>query len=212
MSTPEFNADFRDTLNDLLAWRRDVRHFKTDPIDRDIVMDCLKTVSIGPSVGNSQPWRFVLVDDSDRRQKLAELFEATNAEALGDFAGDSAKLYATLKLAGLREAPVQLSVFADVQTAIGRGLGSRTMPETKAYSVVGAIHTLWILLRAHGIGMGWVSILPPDEMANLMEVDPTYKFIGHLCIGYPQEQTLTPELVKAGWQDRLPFEDFIIKR
>jgi 5,6-dimethylbenzimidazole synthase len=212
MSTPEFNADFRDTLNDLLAWRRDVRHFKTDPIDRDIVMDCLKTVSIGPSVGNSQPWRFVLVDDSDRRQKLAELFEATNAEALGDFAGDSAKLYATLKLAGLREAPVQLSVFADVQTAIGRGLGSRTMPETKAYSVVGAIHTLWILLRAHGIGMGWVSILPPDEMANLMEVDPTYQFIGHLCIGYPHEQTLTPELVKAGLQDRLPFVDFIIKR
>ena len=212
MSTPEFNPDFRDTLNDLLAWRRDVRHFKTDPVDRDIVMDCLKTVSIGPSVGNSQPWRFVLVDDHDRRQKLAELFETTTAAALSDFAGDSAKLYATLKLAGLREAPVQLSVFADVQTNVGRGLGSRTMPETKAYSVVGAVHTLWILLRAHGIGMGWVSILPPDAMANLMEVDPTHKFIGHLCIGYPQEQTLTPELVKAGWQNRLPFEDFIIKR
>ncbi|UTW55934.1 5,6-dimethylbenzimidazole synthase [Kordiimonas sp. SCSIO 12610] len=212
MSTPTFDAPFRETLNDLLAWRRDVRHFKTDPVDRDIVLDCLKTVSIGPSVGNSQPWRFVLVDDQNRLQKLTELFEATNAEALSDFAGDSAKLYATLKLAGLKEAPIQLSVFADIHTNVGRGLGSRTMPETKAYSVVGAIHTLWILLRAHGIGMGWVSILPPDAMAELMEVDPTYKFIGHLCIGYPQEQTLTPELVKAGWQDRLPFDEFIIER
>jgi 5,6-dimethylbenzimidazole synthase len=212
MSTPEFSADFRDTLDDLLAWRRDVRHFKTDPVDRDIVLECLKTVCIGPSVGNSQPWRFVIVDDDTRRQQLTSLFEETNNEALTSFAGESAKLYATLKLAGLKEAPMQISVFADVETTVGRGLGSRTMPETKAYSVVGAIHTLWILLRAHGIGMGWVSILPPEAMTALMKVDSSYKFIGHLCIGYPQEQTLTPELVKSGWQDRLPFEDFIIKR
>jgi 5,6-dimethylbenzimidazole synthase len=209
---PTFDEDFRFELKELLRWRRDVRHFKSDPVPRDILMECLRRAAEGPSVGNSQPWRFVLVDAPVRRQALYDLFREANADALAAYDADRAENYARLKLQGLRDAPVQLSVFADVETDVGHGLGSRTMPEAKAYSVVSAIQILWLMLRAHGIGLGWLSILPPEKMAGALDMPAHLKFIGHLCIGYPAEDHDTPELVREGWQDRLPLADCLFQR
>src|SRR3989442_849719 len=81
------------------------------------------------SVGFSQPWRFVLVDDQSRRQAVVDEFRACNADALKSYSGTLAACYAKLKLAGLGEAPCQFAVFADGTTAVGHGLGRRTMPE-----------------------------------------------------------------------------------
>ncbi len=207
------NKDFFEQLKDLMLWRRDVRHFKSDKIPpQEEIMECLAMACKGPSVGNSQPWRFVLVDDVTRREDIYSLFKQTNSEALENYKGEKANQYAQLKLQGIKDAPVQISVFADIGTSVGHGLGSQTMPESKAYSVVAAIQILWLLLRAKGIGLGWVSILPPLEMAQTLEIDDSLTFIGHLCIGYPKEESMTPELVKEGWQDRLPPEEFIIRR
>lgn len=211
-SAPTFDEEFRFELRELLRWRRDVRHFKSDPVPRDTLMECLRRAAEGPSVGNSQPWRFVLVDDPARRRALHDLFTQANAEALAEYDGDQAENYARLKLQGLRDAPVQMSVFADLGTAVGHGLGSRTMPEAKAYSVVSAIQILWLMLRAHGIGLGWLSILPPEKMASTLDMPAHLKFVGHLCIGYPKEDHETPELVREGWQDRLPLEEFLFQR
>ena len=83
---------------------------------------------------------------------------------------DRAALYARLKLAGLDDAPCQLAVFADRSTAQGAGLGRLTMPEALDYSVVNAIHTLWLAARAEGIGVGWVSILAPARIAEILDV------------------------------------------
>ncbi|MFC7048752.1 5,6-dimethylbenzimidazole synthase [Emcibacter nanhaiensis] len=212
METPVFNKEFREKLHDLLVWRRDVRRFRTAPVAEDIILDCLQMACRGPSVGNSQPWRFVRVKSAEKKDQLIRAFEIENEKALGEYEGEDAALYARLKLAGLREAPVQISVFANVATAVGKGLGSRTMPEAKMYSVVSAIQILWLMLRSYDVGLGWVSILPPDKMAELLEVDESWVFIGHLCIGYPEEQTDTPELVKEGWQERLPMEKFLLER
>ncbi len=66
-------------------------------------------------------------------------FKAANAAALQGYADEKAKLYASLKLSGMQEAPVHLAVFCDDGTAKGAGLGAGSMPETRAYSVVGAI-------------------------------------------------------------------------
>ncbi len=211
-AAPDFDEAFRADLNELLRWRRDVRHFKSDPVPRDTLMECLRRAAEGPSVGNSQPWRFVLVDDPVRRRALRDLFARENAAALADYDGARAENYARLKLQGLRDAPVQISVFADLETDVGHGLGARTMPEAKAYSVVSAIQILWLLLRAHGIGLGWLSILPPEEMAGALDMPAHLKFVGHLCVGYPKEDRTTPELVREGWQDRLPLEEFLYQR
>ena len=207
-----FDDSFRDDLRALLRWRRDVRRFRRDPLPEGVLDRLLATACLAPSVGLSQPWRFVIVDDPARRAALRSLFARCNAEATSDYAGGRAELYAALKLAGLDDAPVQLSVFADRETAVGHGLGRRTMPEMVDYSVVTAIHTLWLAARAEGIGLGWVSILDPSAMAGLLDVPSHWRFIGHLCIGYPEQETETPELERLDWECRQPEELSIVRR
>ena len=161
---PTFDDAFAAAFTTLLRWRRDVRHFRPDPIAPDLLDRLLDAACLAPSVGYSQPWRFVLVESEAAREAVRANFEGANAEALGDYQGERAKLYASLKLAGLRDAPVQLAVFTDAGTQIGHGLGRKTMPETLAYSTVMAIQNFWLAARSANIGVGWVSILDPDAL------------------------------------------------
>jgi 5,6-dimethylbenzimidazole synthase len=155
-------------------------------------------------VGLSQPWRFVIVEDPARRAAVRENFATCNAQALAAQDSCRARTYARLKLAGLEEAPVHFAVFADRSTAQGHGLGRRTMPEMIEYSAVTAVHTIWLAARAQGIGMGWVSILDPAALAEILDVPADWKFIGYFCLGYPQTDDTIPELEQAGWEQRRP--------
>src|SRR5258707_11130794 len=139
---PEFDEAFRARLVELLTWRRDVRRFRADPLPDGLLEHLLEIAALAPSVGLSQPWRFVLVGDAGRRAEVRANFERANAAALAAYEGAEAQSYARLKLAGLDEAPVHLAVFADPGTAQGHGLGRRTMPEMIEYSAVTALHTL----------------------------------------------------------------------
>ncbi|MBT5047293.1 MAG: 5,6-dimethylbenzimidazole synthase [Rhodospirillaceae bacterium] len=209
---PEFDDHFRDQLTDLLRWRRDVRRFMTTPLPAGLLESLLAQACLAPSVGNSQPWRFVVVEDPNRRSLVRENFISCNAAATTAYDGDDADLYGQLKLEGLEQAPVHLAVFAEREPEEGRGLGRQTMAETVSYSAVGAIHTLWLAARAQGVGLGWLSILDPDVVTDILDVPESWAFIAYLCLGYPVEEHLDPELVRHGWQDRLPLEDFTLQR
>jgi 5,6-dimethylbenzimidazole synthase len=197
-----FGQPFQAELAELLAWRRDVRHFRTDPVPEAVVERLLDLACLAPSVGNSQPWRFVAVESAARRQAIIANFEAANAEALGGYRGERAALYAGLKLSGLREAPVHLAVFCDESTGQGLGLGRKTMPETLRYSAVIAVHTLWLAARARGLGVGWVSILDPVAAAQALDVSAAWSLVAYLCLGWPLEDRAEPELQQRGWQAR----------
>jgi 5,6-dimethylbenzimidazole synthase len=207
-----FDDEFRSRLRDLLIWRRDVRHFRTDPLPAGTVERLIELACLAPSVGLSQPWRFVIVDDAARRQAMLDDFSACNLEALKSYSDDRAAQYVKLKLAGLREAPCQLAIFADLATDVGYGLGRRTMPEMLAYSVVAAICTLWLTARADGIGMGWVSILAPAHINKILDVPDAWRLIGYFCLGYPQADHERPELESAGWETRQPSEALTLRR
>jgi 5,6-dimethylbenzimidazole synthase len=197
-------------LEELFRWRRDVRRFRTDTLDTGLLDRLISLALLAPSVGNSQPWRFVKVDDGERRMLIRRCFEECNREALGDYAGERAALYAKLKLAGLDRAPVQLAVFADGTTSLGCGLGRRTMPETLTWSVVGAVHALWLAARAHGVGVGWISIIDPDQVRTILRVPDTWSLVAYLCIGWPEEEHLDPDLERAGWQQRIADLDRVV--
>ena len=209
---PAFDAAFRDKLRDLFLWRRDVRRFRTDPLPDGVIEELLAQAALAPSVGNRQPWRFVLVEDAARRSRVRDDFEIANKDALSGYSGDRAQTYAGLKLAGLDQAPVQLAVFSDQTTERGHGLGRQTMPEMLPYSVVAAVNTLWLAARAAGVGVGWVSIIHPGRVAAMLDVPEDWRLVAYLCLGYPQEEHKDPELVRAGWQDRADIHDFILKR
>ncbi|HET6378753.1 MAG TPA: 5,6-dimethylbenzimidazole synthase [Methylocella sp.] len=201
---PVFDGAFCGRLEDLFAWRRDVRRFKPDSVPPALLQELIRQASLAPSVGNSQPWRFVSVETAPAREAVIANFMECNAAALKSYEGERAALYASLKLSGLREAPVHLAVFCDHAAGAGYGLGQKTMPETLDYSVVAAVHTFWLAARARGIGVGWVSILEPSRVCRALETPPAWKLIAYLCAGFPQEEHLDPELERCHWQARIP--------
>lgn len=212
LSPPVFDQAFQKQFIDLLLWRRDVRRFRTDPIPQEDINDLIKEACLAPSVGNCQPWRFVKVNDPDRRKSIRDSFERANNEALNDYHGERAKLYASLKLQGMDQAPVQLAVFADEETEAGMGLGRKTMPEMLDYSAVAAVQLLWLAARVKGIGVGWVSILEPDVVGKTLEVPDHWRLIAYLCIGYPEQDHVVPELVREGWQERIDPDALTLER
>jgi len=210
---PDFDARFLDQLDALFAWRRDVRRFRRDPIEESEIAALIETACRAPSVGNAQPWRFVHLRSPALRETLAEHVDAESRRAGARYAdADMQARYLSLKLHGLREAPVLLAVCSDERPAAGHGLGIATMPEALRYSTVMAIHTLWLAARARGIGMGWVSILDPETVGGLLDLPPDWTLIALLCIGYPEEEQDVPELARAGWQSRLPVSEMIFER
>lgn len=197
---PAFDEAFARQFEELLRWRRDVRRFRRDPVPAALVEELLAQTRLSPSVGHSQPWRWLAIDEPARREAVQASFQRCNADALASYEGERAALYARLKLEGLREAPVQFAVFCDHGTERGHGLGRRTMPEMLDYSVVAAITQFWLSARIHGLGVGWVSILEPAEIAAALGAPSDWKLIAYLCIGWPETDCAEPELVRAGWE------------
>jgi 5,6-dimethylbenzimidazole synthase len=189
-----------------------VRRFKTDPLPPSLIESLVRVATLAPSVGNSQPWRFVSVESTSARKAVIENFNGCNAAALKSYEGERAAFYGRLKLSGLREAPVHLAVFCDHAAEAGLGLGQMTMPETLDYSVVAAVHTFWLAARAQGIGVGWVSILDPGEVWRALNVPPSWKLIAYLCVGFPEEEHLDPELQRHQWQARLVENEKLHRR
>lgn len=199
---PIFGPAFQAELDALFRWRRDVRRFRRDALPDGLLDRLLATANTAPSVGLSQPWRFVTVDDPARRVAVRADFEACNAVALATQDETRVANYARLKLAGLEQAPCHVAVFVEPDPAQGHGLGRRTMPESVAYSAVIAVHTLWLAARAHGIGLGWVSILDPSRIREVLEIPETWQLVAYLCVGYREIEAITPELEREGWEKR----------
>lgn len=200
----EFLPAQADTLIDILRWRRDVRHFRTDPVAEPVIDRLRGAMDMAPSVGNSRPWRVLRVTDPGKRAAVQEIFERCNHEAAAGYDDATKAEYVRLKLAGLRDAPVHLAVFTDTIPAEGRGLGRRTMPETLQFSTVMAIHTLWLAARTENIGLGWVSILEPAAVQSLFDVPRSWIFTGYLCLGHAEFADDRPLLHRTGWQCDTP--------
>ncbi len=200
--------DLPGALEELLLWRRDVRHFRNDPLDDALVDDLLRIAQLAPSVGNAQPWRYVRIRSTDLRVALATHADE-QVRAAGDRYADSRLRgrYDVLKLHGLRQAPEIVAVFCDEAGPRGRRLGAATMPEALCYSVVLSIHTLWLAARARGIGLGWVSIVQPDHIAKLLGVPRSWRFVALLCLGQAEGEDDVPELQRRGWQARVPWRE-----
>lgn len=195
----DFTADTA-RLMDVLRWRRDVRHFRPDPVPQDTLSALRDAMSMAPSVGNARPWRVMRVRSPEKRAQITDIFERANQEAAAIYDDAARRDYAALKLAGLREAPEHLAIFTDTNPPEGRGLGRQTMPETLSYSTTMAIHTLWLVARAHNLGLGWVSILDPEAVTQALSAPAGWSLTGYFCLGYPAQTDDTPLLHRAGWQ------------
>lgn len=200
----KFTGQQSKVLRDILRWRRDVRHFKTDPVDETLLRTLIQTMAAAPSVGNARPWRVIRVRDAQLRHAVRCEFERCNSAALETYSGKKAETYAGLKLAGLDAAPEQFAIFTEMEPEAGHRLGRSTMPEALRQSTAMAIHTLWLAARAENLGLGMVSIVDPKRMAKMFCVPDDWEFAAYLCIGHPEFNDDTPLLHRAGWQEDAP--------
>ena len=171
----------------------------------ELIDRLLRLADLAPSVGNSQPWRIVNVQSAESRAAIAKNFETARSRAAEAYDGEQADLYNRLKLAGFDAAPLHLAVFSDRSALQGHGLAD-TMPETLDHSCACMVAVLWLAAREAGLGLGWVSIVDPAEIAKTLGAPPDWKLVDYLLLGWPEEEHLDPELERFGWQPRTAFE------
>lgn len=205
-----FDADARQALYDIIAARRDVRNeFLPDPIDPAALRRILAAAHAAPSVGLMQPWDFLLIRAPERRAAVHRAFLAANAEAEAMFPDDRKALYRSLKLEGIRKAPLNICVTCDRDRGGKVVLGRTHNRDMDLYSTVCAVQNLWLAARAEGIGVGWVSIFRPADLRAVLGIPERVEIVAYLCLGYVDELFDRPELEARGWRERLPLEAVI---
>jgi 5,6-dimethylbenzimidazole synthase len=201
---PAFSETERDAIYRAIAERRDVRRgFLDKPLPDELIGRLLTAAHSAPSVGLMQPSRFIIIRDVEVRRAVHEIFEAANKQALENYAGEQARQYSRLKLDGILEAPQNLCVLCDRSSERGHGLGRQSMPETAIYSTVCAIQNLWLAARSEGVGVGWVSIVDPVKVCNLLGIPDHLTLVAYLCFGYVEGFASEPDLERFGWERRI---------
>ena len=187
-----------------IAERRDMRHFRPDPVDPALLKRLLWAAHHAPSVGYMQPWRFIRITDRTLRERMHELVEVerrATAKALGEREED----FMRLKVEGLREAG-EVIVVALADGREQHIFGRRTLPEMDLASVACAIQNMWLAARAEGIGLGWVSIFDPVELARLLGMPAGARPVAILCIGHVEAFYPRPMLELEQWAERMPID------
>ena len=198
-----FSEEERRGVYRAIYERRDVRsHFLSDPVADDVLGRILDAAHHAPSVGFMQPWDFVVIRDGSIRQAVYRNFECASRRAAEAYQGEQRKLYDSLKLAGILEAPLNVCVTCDHERRKGSGLGRQTDPAVDLYSTVCAVQNLWLAARAESLGVGWVSILDFEELKTILGIPPALTMVAYLCIGYVSEFRSQPDLEERGWETR----------
>jgi 5,6-dimethylbenzimidazole synthase len=204
----KFNKKDLETLTNIIASRRDVRgnNFINKKISSKKLNTILNSALQAPSVGYSQPWRFVIVD-KEKRELVYNHFTKTYNNSKKEFLDKP--LYNSLKLEGIKESDINIAVYYKKSTS--NILGQTYMKRTGEYSVVCAILNMWLTARALNIGMGWVSILKAKKINKIFDINKNeYKFIAYLCFGYTKKFLNEPELKKLKWNNKKNLKDCIL--
>jgi len=209
MNNKVFTREDQILFEELLLHRRDVRgnRFLDTPIKDNDLQTILHAASLSPSVGLSQPWEFIVISKPGTKQAVADVFEIENEKAKNQFDPEKGAQYAQLKLEGIVKAPINIAVF--YKPAEDPVLGQTSMPDVGEYSVVCAIQNMWLMARALNIGMGWVSILDPHKIKQILNVPSNRKLIGYLCLGHVSEFLTQPELEILKWGSRKPLDEAV---
>jgi nicotinate-nucleotide--dimethylbenzimidazole phosphoribosyltransferase len=200
----------REAIYDVIARRRDVRRFRADPVPPALVDRVLGAAHCGPSVGHCQPWRFIVVSEAATRDRAALIAQREKQRQASLLVEDARRKLLDLQLDGIREAPLGIVVCCDRRAPAPGVLGRATFPDADIWSCACAIENLWLAARAEGLGVGWVTLFPPDELAALVGLPAGVATLGWLCLGWPDERPPSPGLERAGWSQRVPLGDVVL--
>lgn len=207
MTDNAFPAAERQAIYRAIAERRDMRHFSGGTVAPELLQRLLHAAHQAPSVGLMQPWRFIRISDRNLRGQIQQLVEAERtrtAAALGERSDDFMKL----KVEGINDC-AEVLVAALMDDRERHIFGRRTLPEMDLASLSCAIQNLWLASRAEGLGMGWVSLFEPRDLADLLGLPPGAKPLAVLCLGPVTAFYPAPMLQLEGWTEPRPLSDML---
>ncbi len=198
-------------LYEAIYARRDIRDFRPDPVPDAVLRRILDAAHHAGSVGLMQPWNFLILRSEPIRRRVHDLFQAENARAADRYEGTRRTLYESIKLQGILDAPLNLVVTCQRDRKGPHVLGRNSIRDADVYSTCCAVQNLWLAARAEGVGVGWVSILDPATIANLLRLPTGVMLVAYLCVGYPVEFADRPLLERVGWETRTPLDEVIFE-
>lgn len=205
-----FSDEARQAVYDVIALRRDVRHFREDAdVDEASLLRILAAAHQAPSVGFSQPWGFVIVRDRAAKIRIRDSFlRCREAEAVRYPPARRAQ-YLAYRLEGILQAPLDVCVAVDLRSRGEAVLGTTAQPEAVRASACCAVENLWLAARAEGLGVGWVSIVEPAVLRLELGLPPGVEPIAYLCVGHPVAFRRRPMLEETQWLERRPLESAV---
>ncbi|WP_260971183.1 5,6-dimethylbenzimidazole synthase [Mycolicibacterium llatzerense] len=208
MSEPSYSDAERAAIYRVMSERRDMRHFTPNSeVPEDVLRRILEAAHMAPSVGLMQPWRFLRITDPAMRSAIKELVDAERIQT-GEALGPREAEFLALKVEGIRDC-AELFVVALGDDRERHIFGRRTMPHMDLASVSCAIQNMWLAARAEGLGLGWVSLFDPAELAVLLGMPEGADPIAVLCVGPVPEFPDRPELEIVGWTTARPLDDLV---
>jgi 5,6-dimethylbenzimidazole synthase len=208
MTTHMYSDAERAAVYKVISERRDMRRFCADSVvPEGVLQRLLQAAHSAPSVGLMQPWRFIRITDDRLRLSIHAVVDAERHRTAAALASREGEFLA-LKVEGIRECAELLVV------ALGEGrdqhvFGRRTMPHMDLASVSCAIQNLWLAARAEGLGMGWVSLFDPAEIARLLALPADAEPVAVLCIGPVPEFPDRPVLEIEKWATARPLSELV---
>lgn len=198
------------SLEEAIYKRRDVRReFTGEPVAYDQLTRILKAAHAAPSVGMSQPWDFIVVDDLDIRRKFHDHVQQERTLFAESLDAERAKTFANIKIDGILDASVGVVVTYDAQRGSPAVLGRYSIADAGLYSVCLAIQNMWLTATAEGWGVGWVSFYREPFLQELIGIPEGTRPIAWLCLGPVSHLETVPDLERFGWQARRPVDQVL---
>lgn len=193
-------------LHECIFKRRDTRHFTSDNVPKEVLTKALESAHAAPSVGLSEPWRFIVVESASKKKQIKTLFEdSTQLAQKGISNKEQYKKYLSLKLEAIEESPIGIALFCDNSSLKSFTIGTIGTSSTLEWSCACAVQNLWLSLTEQGYGAGWVSIIDYAKFEKLFDIPKEWQSLGYLCIGKPAtDYDGQPMLQKEKWKSRSP--------
>jgi len=203
----KIDKEASEHLAHIIKARRDIRgnNFISKKIPKKSIEQIIEAGLNAPSVGYSQPWKFVIIEEETIKEKVYQNFVKEYDKSKKHF--KDRPMYEQLKLEGIKETPINIAVF--YKKSSSKILGQTSQKKMGEYSVVCAIQNMWLMARSLNIGMGWVSILKPKKIKKILDVSDKYKLVSYLCVGYVKEFPQEPELEKLQWKKKKKYKEIV---
>jgi 5,6-dimethylbenzimidazole synthase len=190
--------------------RRDVRgQFTGAPVEPDVLWRVLGAAHAAPSVGLTQPWDFVLVDDDQVKKQFWAHVQDERDRFAATLDAERADVFADIKIDGVLESSLSVVVTYDPERGRPAVLGRNTIDDAGLYSVCLAIQNLWLAATAEGWGVGWVSFYDEGFLTDLVGLPGGVRPVAWLCLGPVTHLEGAPDLERHGWRSRRPLADAV---